>query len=80
MPHRSDPYIDEPAFRDPPMVNRYGRPVTRSSLNPGVSWTRAMVGIGAILIVFGLAYYGWSFGKVGPEFTDSARSTIGQAR
>jgi len=39
-----------------------------------------MVGIGAILIVFGLAYYGWSFRKAGPEFTDSARSTIGQAR
>jgi hypothetical protein len=80
MPHGCDPFIDDPVFRDPPIVNRYGRPVSHPSSNPGVLSTRAMLGIGALLLIFSLAYYGWNARSTGLEFAQSAPTTIGQAR
>ena len=84
MLHCSDPYIDDPCFRDPSIVDRYGVPVRRAKFNQTRdrrAWTLAILGIGAILLIAGLAFgpFGWEFSKTSPGFAESP-TTIGQAR
>jgi hypothetical protein len=85
MPHCTDPYIDDPCFRDPSIVDRHGIPVGQAKFNQirkGKVWTLAILGIGAILLIVGLAFnpFGWEFNKANPGFAGSPPSTIGQGR
>jgi hypothetical protein len=84
MPQRTDPYIDDPYFRDPLIVDGYGRPVGRPNVpraSEGRGWILAILGIGALLFL-GLTFgpFGWDFHKTGPDVTESGLSTIGQGR
>ncbi|HEY7299349.1 MAG TPA: hypothetical protein VH684_15695 [Xanthobacteraceae bacterium] len=84
MPHCTDPYIDDPCFRDPSIVDRYGTPIGRTKFNQtheGRAWAFAILGIGAILLIVGLALgpFGWEFNNTSPSVAGSP-TTIGQAR
>jgi hypothetical protein len=85
MPHCTDPYVDDPCFRDPSIVDRYGVPIARHNFNrtnQARAWTLIILGLAAMLLVGGIAFgpLGGEFGKVSPGTADSAPSTIGQAR
>jgi hypothetical protein len=84
MPHCSDPYIDDPYFREPSIVDRYGVPIGRAKFNQrrqSRAWMLAILGIAAILLIGALAYgpSGWESHKTGPAVAESP-TTIGQAR
>ena len=85
MPHCSDPYIEDPSFRDPLIVNRYGIPIARGNFNGrsnGKGQRLAILGIAAILLIIGLAVgpFGWQFSKTGPSVADLIPTTTGQGR
>jgi hypothetical protein len=85
MPHCSDPYIEDPCFRDPLILNRYGIPVGHRNFNGrsnGKGGRLAVLGIAAILLIIGLAVgpFGWQFSKTVGTVADLAPTTTGQAR
>jgi hypothetical protein len=85
MPHCTDPFVNDPFFRDPPVVDRYGRPISRrkwSGEGERTRWTWAIVGIAAMLLVLGFAFgpFAWDLRNAGPELAATAASTIGQGR
>jgi hypothetical protein len=85
MRHYTDPFTDDPRFRDPPIVDRHGKPIGLrkwSGEREGSRWTWALLGIAAVLLVIGIVFgpFGGKFRHTGPELAESAPNTIGQGR